>query len=82
MSGSTLINHTNKSNDELYLYIWKKLKLNSLIVVERSSGKVDIVQEVILKRQGDIVFKFDDDQYSSNFFAVEIGVTKQVHFDW
>ena len=52
MSGSTLINHTNKSNDELYLYIWKKLKLNSLIVVERSSGKVDIVQEVILKQIG------------------------------
>lgn len=81
MTGSKLINQTNKTNDELYQYIWKKMKLNSLIVVERSSGKVDIVQEVVLKRQGDIIFKFDDDQYSSNFFAVEIGITKQIHFE-
>lgn len=81
MTGSKLINQTNKTNDELYQYIWKKMKLNSLIVVERSSGKVDIVQEVVLKRQGDIIFKFDDDQYSSNLFAVEIGITKQIHFE-
>lgn len=77
-----LINRTSKSVDELYQVIWKKFKLNSLIVVERSSGKVDIVQEVILKRNGDIIFKFDNEQYSGNFFAVEVGITKQVHFEW
>ena len=68
----------SKSVDELYQVIWKKFKLNSLIVIERSSGKVDIVQEIILKRNGDIIFKFDDEQYSSSFFAIEIGITKQV----
>lgn len=82
MSEAKLINHTSKSVDELYQVIWKKFKLNSLIVVERSSGKVDIVQEIILKRNGDIIFKFDDEQYSSSFFAIEIGITKQVHFEW
>jgi hypothetical protein len=82
MSEAKLINHTSKSVDELYQVIWKKFKLNSLIVIERSSGKVDIVQEIILKRNGDIIFKFDDEQYSSSFFAIEIGITKQVHFEW
>ena len=82
MSEAKLINHTSKSVDELHQVIWKKFKLNSLIVVERSSGKVDIVQEIILKRNGDIIFKFDDEQYSSSFFAIEIGITKQVHFEW
>ena len=82
MSEAKLINHTSKSVDELYQVIWKKFKLNSLIVVERSSGKVDIVQEIILKLNCDIIFKFDDEQYSSSFFAIEIGITKQVHFEW
>ena len=82
MSEAKLINHTSKSVDELYQVIWKKFKLNSLIVIERSSGKVAIVQEILLKHNGDIIFKFDDEQYSSSFFAIEIGITKQVHFEW
>lgn len=82
MNLAKLMNTTCRSTEELVQLSIKKLLNNTLLVVERSSGQVNIVQEVIVQKDKSISFKFDDGIYSSSFYAVEVGVTKQIHFEW
>lgn len=77
-----LINHTNLPNENVLELIYNKLLKKTLIVVDRSTNKISRVKKVVVEDSGEICFNFDDEHYSSSFFAVSVGVSKQIHFEW